>query len=65
MKTSTTVKNFNYNPQNQELEVTFQSGERYRYASVPQSVATEFDAASSPGAFVNRTLRSYKSSKIS
>lgn len=46
-----------YNPDTQELAVTFQSGEQYTYSSVPQSVWHGLKHAPSAGSYFYRQIR--------
>jgi hypothetical protein len=47
-----------YNPETQELAVTFQSGEQYTYSSVPESVWHGLKHAASAGSYFYRNIRS-------
>jgi hypothetical protein len=48
---STAIRGLLYNPEKQELSVTFGTGRRYVYASVPPEVFEAFKSAPSRGAF--------------
>jgi lysyl-tRNA synthetase class 2 len=54
---STVIRRFAYDPPSRSLEVEFVSGRRYRYARVPEEVATRFRAAFSKGRFFNAHIR--------
>jgi len=54
---STVVRHFTYYPATRSLEVEFVSGRRYRYAGVPEDVATRFREAFSKGRFFNAHIR--------
>lgn len=54
---SSNIKWVQFNPETQELDVTFRSGETYRYAPVKQGLYDELLASPSKGGFVNQRLR--------
>lgn len=51
------IRRFAYDPRSRALDVEFVSGRRYRYARVPEEVATRFRAAFSKGRFFNAHIR--------
>ena len=54
---STVISHFDYDPRTEALDVEFVSGRRYRYAGVPEHVATGFREAFSKGRFFNARIR--------
>ena len=54
---STVIRHFDYDPRTEALDVEFVSGRRYRYAGVPEHVATGFREAFSKGRFFNARIR--------
>jgi KTSC domain len=54
---STAIRDLAYNADTRELNVTFVSGRRYRYADVPPGVFAAFCNAPSRGAFFNHEVR--------
>lgn len=54
---SAVIRRFAYDPRARALDVEFVSGRRYRYAGVPDAVATAFRAAFSKGRFFNSRIR--------
>jgi lysyl-tRNA synthetase class 2 len=56
---STVIRRFAYDPPTRSLEVEFVSGRRYRYARVPEEVASRFRAAFSKGRFFNAHIRDH------
>lgn len=56
---STVIRHFDYDPRQQALDVEFVSGRRYRYAAVPEAVATAFREAFSKGRFFNARIRDH------
>lgn len=54
---STVIRRFVYQPSTRSLEVEFVSGRRYRYADVPEDVASRFRGAFSKGRFFNTHIR--------
>ena len=54
---STMIASQSYNPETQELTVTFQSGHTYKYYSVPQDVANGFDNATSMGSYFLQNIK--------
>ncbi len=52
------VVGLGYEPTDQLLEIEFRNGKTYQYNLVPPSVYTDFLAASSPGDFFLRRVRS-------
>jgi len=47
-----------YDDETQRLEITFQSGDVYEYQNVPQGIWAGLIAASSPGSYFHRQVRS-------
>jgi len=56
---STVIRRFQYHPALEALDVEFVSGRRYRYRSVPETVATAFREAFSKGRFFNARIRDH------
>jgi lysyl-tRNA synthetase class 2 len=54
---STAVRAIDYDPQGQALQVTFVSGERYRYRGVTAQVHQAFLDAESKGRFFQAQIR--------
>ncbi len=54
---STVIRRFTYLPESRSLDVEFVSGRRYRYAGVPEEVASRFRGAFSKGRFFNAHIR--------
>jgi hypothetical protein len=54
---STVIRRFDYDPRTEALDVEFVSGRCYRYAAVPEAVATAFREAFSKGRFVTARIR--------
>ncbi len=54
---STAIRSFDYNPEADELHVTFVTGRRYLYQDVPGYVAEAFRGAFSKGAYFNKYIR--------
>jgi len=54
---STSIRNFAYDPCTRELWVTFVTGRRYVYFDVPPEKFLEFSKADSRGGFFNREIR--------
>lgn len=54
--TSTAIRAIEHNPDNNEMLVTFQSGQRYRYDNVDRKTAEAFAQADSKGRFFNQRL---------
>lgn len=54
---SAVIRRFAYDPRARALDVEVVSGRRYRYAGVPDAVATAFRAAFSKGRFFNSRIR--------
>lgn len=46
-----------YDPETQELTVTFRNGQSYRYQGVPQGVFEQFREAASPGTFYFQNIK--------
>ena len=60
---SSTVISRDYNPLTRDLDVVFKNGNRGTYKDVPAKTVDEFDAAKSPGTFLNPTLKNVFSYK--
>jgi hypothetical protein len=54
---STVIRDFQYDSDREELDVTFVSGKIYRYFAVPNDVYVELSVATSKGRFFNRWIR--------
>lgn len=54
---SSTIASAGYSPEQEVLELRFQSGALYRYVGVPQPVHGALLAAESKGRFFNRAIR--------
>ena len=54
---STAVRSIDYNPEADELQVTFVTGRRYLYQDVPAYVAEAFRTAFSKGTYFNKYIR--------
>jgi hypothetical protein len=54
---SAVIRRFTYDPVSRRLDVELVSGRRYRYAQVPDELATRFRAAFSKGRFFNAHIR--------
>ena len=54
---STVIKDFDYDADTRELEITFVTGRVYVYSAVPEDVFEGFLAASSKGEFFNAEIR--------
>lgn len=54
---SSNIASVGYDAQSQMLEVEFQNGSIYQYASVPKSVYDAFMVAPSKGRFLNDKIR--------
>ena len=57
MARSSLVQRAIYNPANETLAVTFQTGRTYLYFGVPRALYEEFSAAESQGQFFNWRIR--------
>lgn len=55
---STLIKSAQYDATTKTLAVDLQTGDRYRYSDVPDSIARRFTRAESPGRFFNQEIRS-------
>lgn len=62
--TSSVIREIQHNPTNNELRVTFKSGDTYAYADVERSVAEEFAQADSKGAFFNSRINYYGGKRV-
>ena len=54
---STAVRSIDYNPETEQLHVTFVTGRRYLYEEVPAYVAEAFRGAFSKGTYFNKYIR--------
>jgi len=56
---SSVIRAFRYLPEEEQLEITFISGRRYRYLKVPPSIYDRMRAAFSKGEFFNQHIRDH------
>lgn len=56
---STVIRWFRHDPDTRDLLVVFQTGRRYVYRGVPESVATAMRQAFSKGEFFNAHIRDH------
>jgi hypothetical protein len=54
---STVIRSFRYLPREQQLEIVFQTGRRYRYLQVPEKIYFAMREAFSKGEFFNANIR--------
>ena len=54
---SAVIRSLSYDSQSQALTITFQSGRRYLYRDVPETLAAEMKRAFSKGEFFNEHIR--------
>lgn len=54
---SAVIRFFSYDPQSRALTITFQSGRRYLYHEVPETLVAEMKRAFSKGEFFNEHIR--------
>lgn len=54
---STVIRHFDYNPDEEWLDVTFVSGLEYRYHDVPEAIFVRLQQAFSKGRFFNTHIR--------
>lgn len=54
---SSIIKSAAYDATTKTLAVDLQTGQRYQYSGVPETVAIGFTQAESPGRFFNREIR--------
>jgi lysyl-tRNA synthetase class 2 len=54
---SSVIRSFRYDPVEQQLDVVFVSGRRYRYHEVPEETYDAMRRAFSKGEFFNRYIR--------
>jgi KTSC domain len=54
---SSVIRDYEYDADIQQLEITFVSGKVYVYGAVPEDVFEDFLAASSKGEFFNAHIR--------
>lgn len=54
---STVIADIEYESDQERLTVTFVTGRRYEYDDVPATVAADFQAAASKGAYFNAYIR--------
>lgn len=55
-KKPSNVQDISYNPETQDLDVTFAGGRRYRYSGVDQDRADELKSAPSRGKYLHRNI---------
>ena len=56
---STVIRSFRYLPREQQLEIVFQTGRRYRYLEVPEQTYEAMRGAFSKGEFFNSRIRDH------
>ena len=56
---STVIRSYRYDPVEQQLDVVFVSGRRYRYHEVPEETYDAMRRAFSKGRFFNRHVRDH------
>ena len=56
---SAVIRTFSYDAQSQALTIIFQSGRRYLYRDVPETLAAEMKRAFSKGEFFNEHIRAH------
>ncbi|HKU91077.1 MAG TPA: KTSC domain-containing protein [Steroidobacteraceae bacterium] len=56
---STVIRSFHYDPVEQQLDVVFVSGRRYRYHEVPEEAYVAMRRSFSKGRFFNRHIREH------
>lgn len=54
---SSHIEEFSYDSESEDLEVTFTSGDRYRYLNVPQRTYRQWTQADSVGQFFHRRIK--------
>ena len=54
---STVIQRFEYRAETRELLITFTTGRRYLYSSVPEAAAESFRSAFAKGIHFNRYIR--------
>lgn len=54
---SAVIRSFSYDPDSRALTITFQSGRRYLYHDVPETLVLEMKRAFSKGEFFNEHIR--------
>jgi len=54
---SSVIRSFDYDPQEQRLDIEFVSGRRYSYLDVPEEEVEAMRRAASRGGFFNRRIR--------
>ncbi|HEX2225068.1 MAG TPA: KTSC domain-containing protein [Thermoanaerobaculia bacterium] len=60
---SSAIQSVGYDPEEQVMEVEFQSGSVYEYRDVPATLYESFLAASSKGRFLSRNIKGRFSSE--
>lgn len=58
---STVIRSYSYDAKSQGLTIVFQSGRRYLYHGVPETVISEMKRAFSKGEFFNQHIREHYS----
>jgi hypothetical protein len=56
---SAVIRSFSYEPESQALTITFQSGRRYLYLGVPETLVADMNRAFSKGEFFNERIRDH------
>jgi hypothetical protein len=54
---STVIRDFQYDEDRENLDITLVTGKAYRYLGVPPNIYEDFSAAGSKGRFYNRYIR--------
>ena len=54
---SAVIRSYRYDPESQELTITFQTGRRYLYRGVPEALVADMKRAFSKGEFFNEFIR--------
>ena len=54
---SSVIRSFDYDPEEQRLDIEFVSGRRYSYLDVPEEEVEAMQRATSRGGFFNRRIR--------
>ena len=56
---SAVIRSYPYDPDSRRLTITFQSGRRYLYRDVPETLVEEMKRAFSKGEFFNGHIRAH------
>jgi lysyl-tRNA synthetase class 2 len=56
---SAVIRSYRYDPGSRGLTITFQSGRRYLYRDVPETLVEEMKRAFSKGEFFNEHIRAH------